>query len=237
MICIAICDDDPQAREQVRDAIVRTASRVGVAVSVQCYPSAQAFLFDPPARLDMLVTDIEMPRTSGLELVGEARRLFGDFTVVLATNYVKYALDGYKVGAYRYLLKPVVFEQLYAEIAPELIRLDQTRSRTVALCTDEGDIVPVQLARISYFSSDRHRVEAHTDRGAFTCTKTLSAIEEDLGGEPFFRCHKSYLVNLGAIESVLKEEVLMRGGDRLPVSRRRYKDLVAAFTGYLGELM
>ncbi len=152
------------------------------------------------------------------------------------TNYVKYALDGYKVGAYRYLLKPVTVAQLRDELSGELARLDRSRSRVVALQGDDG-LVSVPLSQVRYFSSDRHLVQAHTARGTLRSTKTIAALESELADSAFFRCHKSFLINLQAVATIGREEVELAEGEKVPVSRHRHAELLDAFATYVGDLL
>ncbi len=74
MVSIALCDDDVDMLEQERKGIELIAVEAGVPATIRTFKNAQEFFFSPPERLDMLVTDIEMPQVGGLELATKVRR-------------------------------------------------------------------------------------------------------------------------------------------------------------------
>ena len=84
--------------------------------------------------------------------------------------------------------------------------------------------------QIEFIESQRNNVLIHTMNQVYTTAGPLKKYEELLGEHGFSKCHNAYLVNLGMVEAVKKEEVVLGSGDKLPISRARKKEFMAELT-------
>src|SRR5580765_6379011 len=110
MARILICDD----QELMRDSLAANLAREGHEV-VACGDGAVAMSrLETSARFDLLITDLKMPRMTGIELLGEAKRLRPELPVVLMTAFatVQTAVEAMKLGAYDYIQKPFDGEEI-----------------------------------------------------------------------------------------------------------------------------
>ncbi len=237
-----IVDDEKPAREEL---IWLLEQCPGVQVAAQA-PSAQkarALLSDGPP-VDLVFLDINMPGIDGMRLAellheqpAEQRPM-----VIFVTAYDDYAVDAFGVDAVDYLLKPVRLERLQKALERARTRLappaeaaelaDRGRSLQRISVEDHGVYRVVPVEDILYFEADEGIVVAATGEERFITDFSLKFLEENLCEEAFFRCHRSYIVRLDAIESIAPwgagtyRLILSRDDDvGVPLSRSRSSEL------------
>lgn len=217
--CIAV-DDEPLALRLITTFIERTPF-----LRLQgAYLSATEALAAVNQATDVVFLDINMPELTGLEM---ARMLEGHVKVVFTTAYKEYAVDSYSVHAADYLLKPLSYPR-FLETASRL-RLEGGGTATdEAETADEADyifvksdyrLVRVDLKDILYLKGLKDYVSIYI-RERMTpliATATMKAMEEKLPANRFCRVHKSYIVALGAVETVERGRITI-AGEQIPVS-------------------
>ena len=190
-------------------------------------------------RPDVLFLDIQMPRISGLEMVGMLDPEHRPYIVFL-TAFDEYAIKAFEEHAFDYLLKPID----EARLEKTLARLRQERSKQdVSLlpenqqalkfipCTGHSRIYLLQMKDVAFVSSRMSGVyvTSHEGKEGFT-ELTLRTLESRT---PLLRCHRQYLVNLAHLQEIRLEdngqaELILRNGLTVPVSRRYLKSLKEA---------
>ena len=187
---------------------------------------------------DVIFLDIIMPAFNGMEAAREIRSFDKDAKIVFLTSSAEFALDSYSVKASNYLLKPPSPEALFAcldEMEAEMKAAKQTE--TIAIKS------PRAVHRINPASIEL--LEAHGKHVSVTLTsgEVIDSIDPlymlegrlDLT-KGFFKCHRSYLVNLNHVSTYTADEVTMRSGYRVPIARNskaEFKD--AYFAVIFGE--
>lgn len=234
--CIAM-DDEPLALEQIVSYIKKVPYLELAAACTDAYEAMKALEGD---EIDAIFADINMPDFNGLDLV---RSLARKPLIVFTTAYADYALEGYKVEAVDYLLKPFGMKEF-------LVAADKLRRRYELLhatgpqaAPQDGDgfiyvktdrrLVRVDIARIRYVvgMSEYVRIFLEGEPRPLTTLATMKRMEDALKGGTFMRIHKSYIVNLPKIRSVSKTNVMMDEETCLPVGEA-YRE---AFYGWVGR--
>lgn len=159
---------------------------------------------------DVLFLDMDMPDLNGLQVAEIVREINPQVKIVFSTAYDQYAVHAFKLRAFHYMLKPYDEEDL-AIVFRELnkIRIQNesgipihppstVTSVKLALELDEG-ITYVSPKDIKYISKEVKHVQVHLHDKAYNVSYTLLELEQKLEPFGFFRCHKSYLVNLASI--------------------------------------
>lgn len=229
MIKIAVCDDEKSERQLLCKYIEEWAAGKGDTAAIRCFESAESFLFswEDEKAYDALILDIEMGNMNGMELAGKIRETDGEIPILFVTGYTEYMQYGYDVDALHYLLKPVRREKLFSV----LDRLPERRTGTekIFLQTEEGNI-RVLLRDVWYVEAEGHRCVLHTKSGSIALKEGISGMEKRLEAYPsIIKSHRSYLVNLEHVSSVLKEELLLDNQERVPLSRNMRKAANDAF--------
>ena len=128
--------------------------------------------------------------------------------------------------------KALLRNQVTALIYKGRIITTQARAKEVMKIADGLIALAVKEKDIFYFASDKKYSRLVGKMGEYFCDMGLQQLEEALGKKSFFRCHKSYLVNLGNVSEINKS-VLLKNGESIPVSRRRVKELKEAYLAYI----
>jgi len=145
----------------------------------------------------------------------------------------QYAMEGYQVHAFGFLKKPVRYAQLRLQLSDAARMLSSRRRELFTLrCGNQSH--RLDLAKVLYLEIYGHDIHVHCTDESHLYYGTLSDLEKDLSQNSFFRCHKSYLVNLRHIRQIQPSQVLLSGGIPVPVSKYRKKGLQEAYEIYLG---
>lgn len=227
---IAICDDEAPQRQLLTKYLQEWAREQHLLLETVPFCDAEGFLFqwEDDKAFDLLVLDIEMGAVSGMELAMRLRDAGEEVPVLFITGYESYMAQGYEVAALHYLLKPVHKEKLFA-VLDRLQRTVRTEEK-ILFQTEEGSVSLVP-SDIWYVEAAGHQCVMTTGRGfyllkhSFTETKQLL----DKYNKGIVACHRSYLVNLQHVSAIVKAEIVMDNGSRIPVSRSCAKGVNEAF--------
>lgn len=228
--CIAV-DDEPLALKLLTTFIAQTPF-LRLAGSYTNAVAALKGLQPPAARVDVLFLDIQMPDLNGLELARALDRGPGGAgpRVVFTTAFNQYALDGYKVNALDYLLKPFTYEEFLAAAQKARAYAAATAAPPAApgppepaddylYLKVEYQLVRVPFGDIRYVEGLKDYVKVHRrgePRPLLSLT-SLKSLEERLPARRFLRIHRSYIVGLDHITSIGRGTVQL-GPDTVPVS-------------------
>ena len=236
MLKVLIVDDEPLARENLR---VLLEDESEIEIVGECANAIEALGAVHKLRPDVLFLDIQMPRISGLEMVGMLDPDQRPYVVFL-TAFDEYAVKAFEEHAFDYLLKPIEA----ARLEKTLHRLRQARGvQDISLlpenqqalkfipCTGHSRIWLLQMDDVAFVSSRMSGVyvTSHEGKEGFT-ELTLRTLEQRT---PLMRCHRQYLVNMAHLQEIRFEdngqaELLLRDGHTVPVSRRYLKNLKEA---------
>ena len=184
----------------------------------------KAFQFLQQNDVDLLFIDIQMPDLSGLELV---TRLDKKPLLIFTTAFSEYALEGFKVDAIDYLLKPIDFPDFLKAVgkAKEWLDLRNTRKPLVEAGKDflfiksEYKIIRINFNDITYIQGMNEYVKIHlVGRKPIMSLLSLKSLESQLPSSVFMRVHKSYIVHLQKISIIERNEIVYDDGTIIPVS-------------------
>lgn len=228
---VAICDDEAVELQYLSGLVQGWAKKAGHRMEILAFPSAEAFLFryEEEKDFDLLILDIEMGKMNGVELAREVREKNAGVQILFITAYPDFISEGYEVSALHYLMKPVKEEKLFEVLDRAAANLDK-KERYVIFQVD-GEAVKISVSEIISVEAFSHSVEVVTKKGSFRIDGTISGMEELLG-EGFVRCHRSYLAALGYMRKIGRTDVEMDTGARIPLSRRKYDAVNQAFIRY-----
>lgn len=181
----------------------------------------------------LYLLDVMLPGTSGIQGAEILRQRSGDPVIVFITSSLESAVDGYRVNAAGFLLKPVtreLFDETMQRVTEQRLNLEKAVLSVVCNRT------PVELAldQLVFFESRLHRVYANLAGGEIiSIGQKLSWVQEKLEYcRGFLRCHQSYLVNLDYVRNLEDSCFVMDNGRMVPVSRNFYKESKQAYYRY-----
>jgi two-component system LytT family response regulator len=203
---VLIAEDDPLVRQLLNsylssfprlNLVAAAANGIEVIELVSRLLPAAVFL------------DVEMPGLDGLSTAARLRDQYPDIFIVFITAHAKYAADAYQLEAVDYLIKPVTMESLTRAVG----KIDKFRAlqagKPVNQPLKQGRIQImndreaffINLQEIFFIEKVLRKTVIHTRRGKYQTTEALGVLEKRLG-RSFFRCHKSFIVNLKKIEKI-----------------------------------
>lgn len=228
--CLAI-DDEPLALQQIAAYINKVPF---LELAAQCQSALEARQFLSDERVDAIFCDINMPDLNGMDFV---KSLTAPPLVVFTTAYSEYAIEGFKVNAVDYLLKPFGMQEFMRAANRLQERLSIPASApaetddTLFLKTDYR-IVKVNIPDIRYVEamSEYLKVWIEGEAKPIITLLSMKKMEERLP-DNFMRIHRSYIINLDKIQEVNKNRVIMDADTYLPIGDL-YKE---AFQAYLDK--
>ena len=246
--CIAI-DDEPLALRQLSKYMERIDDLEVVALCNSAH-SAEKVLGEK--EVDVMFVDINMPDLSGVDFV---RGLENPPMVIFTTAYSEYAIEGFKLDAVDYLLKPFAYEDFEravnkARMLSELYRMREMQNMPEAELSEEvvdakaekRDYISikadykvhmVRYDEIIYVESVGEYVRLHLVDGSKVVTLfRLKNMESALPSEKFMRVHRSYIVNLDRVSSYARGKIYMDNGDDVPLSIN-YRDVFRRYIEHM----
>lgn len=222
----AIIDDEPLALGLLESYVKKTASLELCGL----YSSAiEAMKTLPDHPVDLLFLDIQMPELNGLEF---SRMIPETTRIIFTTAFGQYALDGYRVNALDYLLKPISFAD-FTEAVNKAIRWFELRQKAYGNISgtapdnemkyiyikSDYKLIQIELDKILYIEGLKDYIKVHledTPRPVLSLT-SLKAMEEKLPSDRFIRVHRSFIVQKQKIRIIEKGRIIF-GKDHIPIS-------------------
>ncbi|MGB5264227.1 MAG: LytTR family DNA-binding domain-containing protein [Lutimonas sp.] len=231
--CIAI-DDEPLALKQIEKYIEKTPF-LELKESFESALDAISYIHEN--KIDLMFVDINMPDLNGMDFVKSLSNLP---KVIFTTAYSEYALEGFRVDAIDYLLKPIGYSDFLkaAEKAKERLQLKKDSQPEVKsndeflFIKSEYKTLRLVLSNIKYIESMREYVQIHLiNEKPVMALMTMKKMEEFLPDAEFMRVHRSFIVSLDKITVVERNRIVFDEKKYIPVSDQ-YK---SKFQKYLDD--
>lgn len=233
MISIAVCDDELLECLNISAKIQECMEEMGIPCSIEKFQSGKALL-ESLGRFDLIFLDILMEGMDGMETARRCRELAYEKILVFLSSSRKYVFQAYDVEAFHYLVKPVDQEKL-KNILKRATEKEREFSRDYIVISRERQKRKLFLDTVRYFEIRGRQIDVHEEKGIFTYYEQIGILEKQLEGKGFFRCHKSYLLNLKYVEGYNRQEAILDNGERIIIAKRRYEEFCQAILAYMRE--
>lgn len=237
MLKIAVCDDEKFYREKITTLLQKYLSDCQLDSTIDIFCSGDEFLSQSSnaVKYDAVFMDINMEQTDGIETAMRIRAFQSNTYIVFVTAFIKYALDGYKVNAVRYIMKNTL-DAAIPECMDAILQKMQLRQVSFSFMEGEKRLYTDNLL---YVESNKHKSVFYYQEKQLTkyqIYEKLDDIEKVLEGFGFLRIHKSYLVNMRHIRRISNYIAELSTGEELPIPRIRYQLVKQEFVEYKGLL-
>ena len=234
MITFAICDDEPLMARELAGHLADYMKENSITdYSVTSFFNGRTLL-ERAGGFDVIFLDIQMEQPDGMETARLLRQRGDRGLLVFVTVLKEYVFDSFQVEAFDYLLKPldsVCFKRTMDRI---FRALERKRPEDIVIPRGSGCEV-VLLSDIVYCEVLGRKVYLHQNDGTVSgYYDKLEDLERRVDGR-FFKCHRSYLVNLDYVRGCQDGQVLLSQGERIPASRLRERELTQALLRYMKE--
>ena len=176
-----------------------------------------------------------MNEMDGLTAAGKIRELDEEVSIIFLTSLNQYALEGYKYQAVNYIVKPMKYIRLKAEMNGWIEKY-RHKNPYIVVQNDKGSY-KVSVNKLHYVETYKRNLLLHTDGGDVICYKNMKEMEKELSPYGFFRCHSGFLVNLHFVKNVEKLDVELTSGETVYVSKPKRKEFMEALAGYWGKML
>jgi len=232
MIRIAICDDEPVMAQEISDLLSKYMKAKCLAPYGVRHFSNGRSLLESGCDFDLIFLDIQMDGPDGMETAKMLRQRGNHGLLVFVTVLEECVYDAFDVEAYGYLLKPLDSARFSRTMDRVVEALERRTTKSIVVRRGTSCEV-VLLAQIVYCEVQGRKIYIHQNDGKIIDHyEKLDDFERRVDGR-FFRCHRSYLVNLAYVRGYGGGQILLPQGDKIPVSRLREKDLAQSLLRYL----
>lgn len=174
---------------------------------------------------DLIFMDIEMQFMNGMDAAGAIRLKDEAVEIIFVTNMAKYAIEGYKVKAMDYVLKPIQYNTFEESLKRALKTIRQKEEKFICINMKDG-VEKISISHIKYVESCGHRLSFHlSEKVLETTVYSMKEMEAVLTPEGFSRCNSGCLVNLKYVKG-LKNGMVLIDDETISVSRGRKQEFM-----------
>jgi DNA-binding LytR/AlgR family response regulator len=230
-LALAVVEDDDAEFDAIKASIEKFGTESEINFTVERFVSADLLLAVYKPTYDIIFMDIGLPGIDGFEASKKLRQIDENVLLIFVTSMSKFAVSGYEVGAFDFIVKPVKYGNLKLKLLRVIDRLKASADQKIKVQTGDGlRIVPI--SSIKYVEVMNRSIIYHTEDGDVSVYGSLKNVESTLPEKQFVKCNNCYLVNLSHVSSV-KGFTAIVGGEELTLSRSRKKEFLQALGAYM----
>ena len=233
MIRIAIVEDQQTEYDTLSRHLERYQKEKNIEIRSVWYKTAESFLEAYSSNYDLVLMDIALPAMSGMEAAAALRRIDQTVGLIFVTNLAQFAVKGYEVSAYDFIVKPVDYPDFSFKM-DRFISYFEGKGGVKIIIESRARQTVILSTSIRYVEINGHTIIYHTTEGDFETYDTMKNVEAKLKDCGFARCNACYLVNLHFVDAVEGFDLLI-GKERLIISHPRKKEFLTALNQYFGK--
>ena len=230
MKCI-IADDEFPSREELKYFIKEFSN---LEIVKEFDNGIDVLKYIESYEIDVAFLDISMPGLDGISLAKIAHKMNSEIKIIFITAYKEYAVDAFEIQAFDYFLKPYSEERILSslqrieESLKENLKSEVTVDKITVL--DNEKMYVINTEEIYYIEANGKQIKVVTKKGEFLSKNKISEITTKLNADGFYKCHRSYIVNLDKVKEVMpwfNGTFMLRLKDinkEVPVSRGNIKE-------------
>ncbi len=234
MLRIAVVEDDKTYAAQLKEYLARYGTETNHKINVTLFPDGEDIVTEYSADFDIILMDVEMTFMDGMTAAEKIREKDSEVVIIFITNMPQYAIQGYRVDALDYVLKPISYFAFSQRIDRALTRVKKKETNYIAVA-QKGGKKKLDVDKICYVEVRDHDLIYHSTDGDVVTKGSMKEAEDALDETKFFRCNRCYLVNLEYVEDFHGSDVTV-ASDVIQVSRARKKAFLDALNDYMNEV-
>lgn len=230
MINIAVVEDNTEDAKNLISCLTQYASQNLLQFQATHFTDAAPLLDSYKANYDLIFMDIKLPLMSGMEAAERLRKIDRSVTLVFVTNMVQYAIEGYAVQAFDYILKPISYHAFNLKLKRILAHVGSVGRERVVIRT-EGETLGLDVRQIRYLEADGHYINWHTQDKVYRALGVLKTTAADLPAS-YCAISRWHMVNMQYVSSVVGNDVVL-GGETLHIGRAYKQKFLQAYAEYM----
>lgn len=233
MLKIAVCDDEEITRESIKKILCAYAYNRNIKMKCDEYADGKS-LADSRNRHDIIILDFKLDALNEFTGIHAAKKLRdngNEAAIIFLSSYPnKAVLSSFEVDTFRFLVKPLDSDKLFKAL-DDYLKL--TGINQSLLIKQDGEIHRLGTKQIMFLEgAGKYCTLFMSDKSKVECHETLRSVEERLPVEAFYRCHRSYIVNLKYVQNFSRSKIILTDKKSILISRDKYDLFQAAFMEY-----
>lgn len=222
---IAVCDDERQICEVMRDKLQKYYFEKNINLSIQTFYSGEEVLKSNLDNIDVLFLDVDMPGINGLKTAKAIRKKNKDMIIIFLTAYSEFVFESFKVDAFRYLIKPVKDRELTETLAAVQKKICEPEE--YLSFQFQNEMYSIKYSDIIYMEGVRDKICIYCKDGTYRWRGTFRELKDMVRDRGFFPIHRRYIINMNKIRKYNSERVFLEDNREVPISRfclKAFKD-------------
>ncbi len=236
VIRIAICDDEERAVALHEKIVTDSLQTQGIGCDITAYTQSRNLLYDITDDgffYDLILLDIEMPGISGMEIPQQIKGFLPSVKIIFVTSHTEYAIDAFELTIFRYVPQNNLEVKLTAAVidAARLIELEAGEEYTIQT---SNRLERIPYKEIYYIQRDGKNTSIVSSAGISKVRKSLQQVFDELNAPEFIFIDRGYIANIIQIMKVSDSMVLLKNGERLPISRSHLQEVKQQINRFWG---
>jgi len=233
---IAICEDEIEQQQIIVEMLNNL--EINEKFLVHKFSSGEELIeaYAKSKRFSIILLDMKMKGIDGIKTARRIREYDLNCIIIIITSIVEYAIEGYHVNAFDFILKPVKKEQLNTILKRAINQIRNKNEKLYVIENRDRKIV-IKLSEIIYIESRGRKINVICETDTFLKNNNISSEEKELCNKDFIRISRYYLVNLRYIKEIRSDAIILNNQWLLNLSPKLHKRVYDRFTDYIMEMM
>ena len=232
---ITVLEDEKSVSDSIVEFIRRYFREKGIGLpSISVYDNGYDLIEAYSMDADVLFMDIQLPDISGIDVARKIREKDKNVIIVFVTNLAQYAIKGYEVNAFDFILKPIDYQGFRMKLERILTELDHFQNNAYIDLRNKEGIIRIPVDSLLYLEVISHDIVFHAINDTYTIRGALKDYTTILSDHYFLLCNKGYLVNLSHVRKIDKVFAYLSDGSKLLISKGKRKEFLEGLNKYLG---
>ena len=192
---ITICENDDMQRDIIYDFVKIFLTKIKVKhYDILMFKNGEELLEEYPNKVDLILMDINLGGRNGFDISKDIRKFDKEARIIFVTVSEKYAIKCYEINAFRYMIKPIYYKEFEKYMLD--FAIDWRKREAIITIKRKKQIIKIEENNILFVEIVNRKLRVVTKNEEHIINDKMDMFEEKLKEDIFFRCHKSYLINL-----------------------------------------
>ncbi len=231
---IAICEDE-QEQQKLLEEIIHSLN-LGFAYEIHKFSSGEDLVraYKNKENFAIIFMDMQLGGMNGIRAVEIIKTYDKKSIIIIVTSILEYAMEGYRVKAFDFVLKPVTKEKINQVFNRAMKQLKSGQTQNFIIETRDKTIA-VKLSEVLYLESSKRKVNVICEKETYLSNINITDAEKQLVDRGFARISRYYLVNLGHIKEIGSKNVILQNGESLIIGEKIREQLKTKYLEYRME--
>lgn len=231
---IAIIEDEEAMSNQLVSYFAKFGKDYNESFSFAIFNNAETFLKNYKKEYSVVLMDINLPGMNGMECVKKLRKIDDTVLVIFVTNLSQFAVDGYEVKAFDFVVKPISYYNFSLKLKRALSHLSSLNNYELIISTKDKKYF-ININQLIYIEIRNHTIIYHLVNEEIKGSGTLKSLYTNLKKHHFAFCNQCYLVNLAFVKGI-DDGFLLINNEKIRIASSRKKSFMQELTAYIGEI-